>query len=79
MFRTNDTHGQQSFFDGRELLPDHLRQALADSWADTFYREVFSQIPEELFAPLYSADEASRPNTPVNILMGVEILKSGAG
>jgi hypothetical protein len=79
MFRTNDTHGQQSFFDGREWLPDNLRQALADSWADTFYREVFCQIPEELFAPLYSADEASRPNTPVNILMGVEILKSGAG
>lgn len=79
MFRTNNTHGQQSFFDGREWLPDNLRQALNDSWADTFYREVFSQIPEELFAPLYSADEASRPNTPVNILMGVEILKSGAG
>jgi len=79
MFRTNDTHGQQSFFDGREWLPDTLRQALADSWADTFYREVFCQIPEELFAPLYSDDEASRPNTPVNVLMGVEILKSGAG
>ncbi len=79
MFRTNDTHGQQSFFDGREWLPDKLRQALDDSWADTFYQEVFSQIPEEQFAPLYSDDEASRPNTPVNVLMGAEILKSGFG
>jgi hypothetical protein len=68
MFRTNDTHGQQSFFDGREWLPNTLRQALDDSWADTFYREVFCQIPEELFAPLYSDDEASRPNTPFNVL-----------
>ena len=79
MFRTNDTHGQQSFFDGREWLPDNLRQALENSWAATFYREVFCQIPETLFAPLYSADAASRPNTPVNVLMGAEILKSGFG
>jgi len=79
MFRTNDTQRQQSFFDGREWLPDTLRQALDESWADTFYREVFGRIPEALFAPLYSDDEASRPNTPVNVLMGAEILKSGAG
>jgi len=79
MFRTNDTHGQQSFFDGSQWLPEALRERLEDSWADTFYREVFCRIPEEQFAPLYSDDEASRPNTPVNVLMGAEILKSGFG
>lgn len=79
MFRTNDTHGQQSFFDGLQWLPEALRQRLADSWAAIFYHEVFCRIPERLFAPLYSDDEASRPNTPVNVLMGAEILKSGFG
>lgn len=56
-----------------------MQQLLEDSWAAAFYREVFCRIPELLFAPLYSDDEASRPNTPVNVLMGVEILKSGFG
>ena len=79
MFQTNDTHGQQSFFAGHRWLPESLRQALENSWADTFYREVFGQIPETLFAPLYSDDGASRPNTPVNVLLGAEILKSGFG
>ncbi|MGC9398170.1 MAG: transposase [Anaerolineae bacterium] len=79
MFRTNNTHGQQSFFDGRQWLPEALRQRLEDSWAGTFYREVFCRIPEEPFAPLYSDGEALRPNAPLNVLMGAEILKSGFG
>ena len=78
MFRSNQGHRQQSYFDGHQWLPDSLRQQLESSWADTFYREVFSRIPEEIFAPLYS-EAASRPNVPVNVLMGVEILKSGYG
>lgn len=36
------------------------------------------RIDEKIFAPLYS-EEASRPNTPVNVLMGLEILKNGFG
>jgi hypothetical protein len=79
MFRKNEQHRQQSYFDGPQWLPEALREALLNSWADSFYREVFCQIPEELFAVLYSEDEASRPNIPVNVLMGLEILKSGAG
>ncbi len=59
MFRTNDTHGQQSFFDGLRWLPETLRQKLEDSWTDTFYHEDFCQISKEL----YSDDEASRPHT----------------
>jgi hypothetical protein len=39
---------------------------------------VFCRIDEEIFAPLYS-EEASRPNTPVNVLVGLEVLKSGFG
>jgi hypothetical protein len=78
MFRKNDRHRQQSFFSGEQLLPERLQARLVSSWAETFYQELFCRIEEELFVPLYS-EEASRPNVPVNVLMGSEILKSGYG
>jgi hypothetical protein len=78
MFRKNEQHRQQSFFSSEHLLPDKLRQALLNSWAETFYQEVFSRLDESIYAPLYS-QAASRPNTPVNVLVGLEILKSGFG
>jgi hypothetical protein len=78
MFRKNEGHRQQSFFSGEHLLPERLRARLLSSWAETFYRELFCRIDEGIFAPLYS-EEASRPNVAVNVLMGLEILKSGYG
>jgi len=65
-------------FSAEAWLPERLRQQLATSWAATFYREVFSRIDETLFAEMYSTT-ASRPNVPVNVLVGAEILKSGYG
>ncbi|MBN1139635.1 MAG: transposase, partial [Anaerolineae bacterium] len=59
-------------------LPEKRRQRLADSWAGTFYREVFCRLDERPFAVLYSG-EPSRPNIPVNVLVGLEVLKSGFG
>lgn len=78
MFRRNEQHRQQSFFSSEYLLPDKLWDRLLKSWAETFYQEVFCRLDETIFAPLYSG-EASRPNTPVNVLVGLEILKSGFG
>ncbi len=78
MFRKNEQHRQQSFFSSEHLLPDKLRNRLLSSWAETFYQEVFSRLEESIYAPLYS-EEASRPNTPANVLVGLEILKSGFG
>jgi len=51
---------------------------LKNSWADTFYQEFFYRIEEEPFAVLYS-EKASRPNVPVNVLVGLEALKAGFG
>ena len=78
MFQANDDHRQQGLFDGEGLLPEKLRRRLESSWAGTFYREVFCRIDETLFAALYS-EQASRPNVPVNLLVSLEILKSGFG
>lgn len=43
-----------------------------------FYREFFCRLKEEPFAVLY-ADCPSRPNVPVNVLVGLEALKAGFG
>ena len=78
MFRKNTDHLQTEFFNTVEGLPEKEKKRLADSWAQTFYTELFSRIDEAPFAKLYSGIY-SRPNTPVNILAGIEILKAGYG
>ena len=78
MFRANDQHLQIGLFDTFEQLPEKFRRRLETSWADTFYREVFCRIDESSFAVLYS-DQPSRPNAPINVLVGTEILKAGFG
>ncbi len=78
MFVPNDQHFQMPMFSSISSLPEKILKRLEASWAGTFYREIFVRIDEKVFAVLYS-DEASRPNTPVNVLVGLEILKSGFG
>lgn len=78
MFRKNDGHLQQSFFNSINELPDELQKRLENSWAGVFYDEIFIHIDEDAYAVLY-ADIPSRPNVPVNILVALEILKAGQG
>jgi hypothetical protein len=78
MFRKNDQHLQMPLFSSINALPEKLQKRLAESWAGTFYHEFFVRIDEAPFAVLYS-DEASRPNIPINVLVGLETLKSGFG
>jgi hypothetical protein len=78
MYRKNDKHQQLPLISDLNRLPEKLRKRLEESWAGTFYRECFSRIDEESFAVLYS-DQASRPNVPVNVLVGAETLKAGFG
>ena len=78
MFRKNEQHLQMSLFGSISSLPEKLQKRLENSWAGTFYREFFARIDEETFAVLYS-DEPSRPNIPINVLVGLETLKSGFG
>ena len=59
-------------------LPSGTRDILEQSWAGTFRREVFERLDEKPFAVLYGEAD-SRPNVPVNVLFGLETLKSGFG
>lgn len=72
-FRTNSSQ-QMSMFDSTYGLTEREKKALDRSWARIFADDVFPQIDEKRFAVLYS-DKASRPNTPVNVIVGALIIK----
>lgn len=76
MFRKNPHPQQPLLLSDVNDLPARSLKRLQGSWAATFREEVFGRIDETRFAPLYSA-QWSRPNTPVNILVGLEVLKGG--
>ncbi len=78
MFRKNQQHLQPSLFSDLNALSAKQRTRLEESWAGAFRREVFNRLDEQPLAVLYS-DEPSRPNVPVNVLLGLETLKAGFG
>jgi hypothetical protein len=78
MFRENNPHVQFDFLDPFQQMGEKMRRRLEESWAGTFYREIFCRIDETPFAVLYS-DQPSRPNCAINVLVGAEILKAGFG
>jgi hypothetical protein len=78
MFRKNTKHQQPALISAASELPEKQRKRLENSWAGTFYTEFFSRINEQSFAVLYS-EKDSRPNVPVNVLVGLEALKAGFG
>jgi len=78
MYRKNDEHLQKPMFSSLFDLPDKEKERLSRSWAGTFYEACFCQIDEDIFSILYS-DKASRPNIAVNVLVSLEIMKSGFG
>jgi hypothetical protein len=74
MFRENNEHLQDNLFNSLYSMDQRLAHKLQNSWAALFYEHVFCKIDENLFAPLYSSDNG-RPNFPVNILMGLDLIK----
>ncbi len=78
MFRKSSQQQQASFFDSQQLMPVKKRQRLQNSWAQTFREAILSRIPEERFAVLFS-EQDSRPNAPINIIVGGDIIKAGFG
>lgn len=78
MFRENKQHQQGHLLSTLSELPPGMQEMLERSWAEVFRREVFERLDEKPFAVLY-AEEDSRPNVPVNVLLCLEVLKSGFG
>jgi hypothetical protein len=76
-FVKNDC-SQITFNDSMLSLTERERKFLEKSWAKPFADNIFPAIKEEDFAVLYS-DIASRPNTPVNIIISSLILKELLG
>ena len=78
MFKQNEQHDHPILITSVNQLPEEQKQYLYESWAGVFYREFFRRLDEQPFAVLYS-DKPSRPNVPVNVLVGLETLKAGFG
>lgn len=75
MFRPNETHRQQDLFGIERQLSPEVGKRLRESKEYAFYEQVFCRIPEDVFADMYSSSAATRPNTPVNVLVGAMILQ----
>lgn len=72
-FKEN-AYQQLSITDSFSGLTAREQKALDNSWAKVFADELFPAIDEKRFAVLYS-DKASRPNTPINVIIGALIIK----
>lgn len=70
-----NNYQQISLFDSLGFLSERKQKILDKSWAKPFSDHIFSNIDEMMFAPLYSDKRNSRPNAPVNVIVGALILK----
>ena len=66
-FVKNDNQ-QLTLLDSTFNLTEREKRMLEKSWANTFADKVFPAIDENIFSVLYSK-KASRPNTPVNVIV----------
>ena len=81
MFRRTGTSHQLSM---QSSVYQHLNNGSSElftdktAWHNIFYQQVVSRVDENLFSKLYSSGKGS-PNAPIRILIGMMILKEGAG
>ena len=78
-FVRNSGTQQMSLTDSTYCLTSREQRFLEKSWATYFAREIFPYIDEDIFSVLYSSNPASRPNTPVNVLVGASIIQELLG
>jgi len=72
MFRKRDP--QRNLLETSNLVPRAKAERLEKSWAEAFRTQALPLIDETVFAPMY-CDDNGRPNTPVQIVFGVLLLK----
>lgn len=74
MFKESEKVRQINIDDPYHSFPKYVREALHNSWAEFFFEHIFRNIDESRFSVLYSKNY-SRPNAPVNLLVGLLFLK----
>ena len=74
LFKENQKYRQVTIYGIVHQFSVGVMKRLDNSWAPVFRKLIFEKIDERRFAELYSSIE-SRPNFPVNIWVGLEILK----
>lgn len=74
MFKKNESYRQWDIFAVNRSLNKNQQKLWNKSREHSFFTEIFCKIDESLFSVLYS-NKKSRPNTPVNQLVGALILK----
>jgi hypothetical protein len=75
LFRKNARHLQPVLISNVNDSPEKHRKRMENSWAGVFYQETLSRLDERSFEVPY-ADCPSRPNVPINVLVGLESLKA---
>ena len=70
---------QASMYNPIYGLTEREMKHLQKSWAWEFSHVIFPAINEERFSVLYSDNIATRPNTPVNIIIGALLIKEMIG
>ena len=73
-FRTNENQ-QMGMNDNLYNLSERGMKMLRGSWAEDFANHIFPNLPEEPFSVLFSDNDASKPNVPINIILGLFMLK----
>ena len=74
MFKQNQRHHQMTLFGTVHQMPVGVKKMMDGSWAPAFRKLIFEKIDERRYAELYSS-VVSRPNFPVNIWVGLEVIK----
>ena len=77
-YKANETQ-QVGLNDRFNYLTEKEKKVVQESWAKPFADIIFPSIREDNFAVLYSDNKATRPNTPINIVVGAMIIKEIVG
>lgn len=76
MFRINSVKNEQvNLFSKTDNWTNYQQKIINESWVGYFHDIIFPAINEEPYRTLYSDNDASCPNTPVNILVSLLIIK----
>ena len=79
MFRRSSEYTEPDIFTGTSQLLNSRKLKFYESdlqWHNVFYKEITSSINEEVFKVLYPS-KTGRPNSPIRILVAMQILKEG--